>query len=62
MTTLAVGEVGAGTWGFLVIVALCVVTWLLIRNMSKRLKRLPESFTPDQGESGESASGPSAGA
>ena len=34
----------AGWLGFLVVVLLGVVTVALIRNMSSRLKRLPDSF------------------
>jgi hypothetical protein len=37
----------AGPLGLLIIVLLIVATVLLIRNMNKRLRRLPESF-PDQ--------------
>ena len=37
----------AGPLGLLVIVLLCVATVLLIRNMNKRLRRLPERF-PEQ--------------
>jgi hypothetical protein len=39
----------AGPMGLLVIVLLCIATVLLIRNMNKRLRRLPDSFsTPEQ--------------
>jgi hypothetical protein len=42
----------AGPMGLFLIVALVVATVLLIRNMNKRIKRLPESFdaeaNPDQ--------------
>ncbi len=70
MITLAADEVSAGTLGLLIVVLLAIVTVLLIRNMSKRLKRLPESFTPapapaptpDFEGTDESASGPSADA
>ena len=34
----------AGPMGLLLIIVLGVVTILLIRNMSKRIKRLPSSF------------------
>jgi hypothetical protein len=34
----------AGPMGLLVIVLLCIATVLLIRNMNKRLRRLPDSF------------------
>ena len=61
MTVLAAQEVSAGTLGLLVVVLLCVATVLLIRNMSKRLKRLPESFSPPD-ETDEGASDPTAGA
>jgi hypothetical protein len=37
----------AGPLGLLIIVLLAIGTVLLIRNMNKRLKRLPERF-PDQ--------------
>ena len=36
----------AGPMGLLVIVLMCIATVLLIRNMNKRLRRLPDSF-PD---------------
>jgi hypothetical protein len=46
MTVLANGVdgVSAGWLGFLVVVLLCIVTALLIRNMNARLRRLPKSF------------------
>ncbi len=37
----------AGPMGLFVIVLLCIATVLLIRNMNKRLRRLPDSF-PDE--------------
>ena len=41
----------AGPMGLLVIVLMCIATVLLIRNMNKRLRRLPDSFsTPEQTE------------
>ena len=53
MTYLAVNNFGdtrsgglAGPMGLFVIVLLSVATVLLIRNMNKRLRRLPDSF-PD---------------
>jgi hypothetical protein len=36
----------AGPLGLFVIVLLVVATVLLIRNMNKRIKRLPEEFPP----------------
>jgi len=36
----------AGPLGLLIIVLLGVATVLLIRNMNKRIKRLPEEFPP----------------
>jgi len=36
----------AGPMGLLVIVLMCIATVLLIRNMNKRLRRLPDSFPP----------------
>jgi hypothetical protein len=53
------GDGVAGPVGLLIIVLLAVATALLIRNMNKHLKRLPESFpdpraaarAADQGES-----------
>ena len=39
----------AGPMGLFVIVLLCIATVLLIRNMNKRLRRLPDSFsTPEE--------------
>ena len=37
----------AGPMGLFIIVLLCIATVLLIRNMNKRLRRLPDSF-PDE--------------
>jgi hypothetical protein len=34
----------AGPMGLFIIVLMCVATVLLIRNMNKRLRRLPDSF------------------
>jgi hypothetical protein len=51
--------VSAGWLGFLVVVLLGVATYLLIRNMNARLKRLPDRFPSDADED---ASGPSADA
>lgn len=63
---VAADEISAGSLGLLVVVLLCVVTALLIRNMTRRIKRLPASFetpaTPAEDGSDESASGPTAGA
>jgi hypothetical protein len=55
--------VSAGWLGFLIVVLLGVATYLLIRNMNARLKRLPKSFPidPAQDDDG-SSSGPSADA
>ena len=52
-TTLEPGG-SAGYIALLLIVLLFIVTALLIRNMSGRLKRLPKEFTPpsDQGPDG----------
>ncbi|HWB37108.1 MAG TPA: hypothetical protein VHA75_13910 [Rugosimonospora sp.] len=36
----------AGPLGLFIIVLLAVATVLLIRNMNKRIKRLPEEFPP----------------
>ena len=64
MTVIAADEVSAGTLGLLVVVLLVIATVLLIRNMRKRLERLPESFEKPVSPPGsdEGASGPSAGA
>jgi hypothetical protein len=56
MGTFAVNNFGdtrsgglAGPMGLFVIVLLCIATVLLIRNMNKRLRRLPDSFpAPEQ--------------
>ncbi|MDT4990904.1 MAG: hypothetical protein QOH97_796 [Actinoplanes sp.] len=34
----------AGPMGLLIIVLMCIATVLLIRNMNKRVRRLPDSF------------------
>lgn len=39
----------AGPMGLFIIVVLSIATVLLIRNMNKRLRRLPDSFEPDSG-------------
>lgn len=66
MTVLAADEVSAGSLGLLIVLVLLGATVLLIRNMRSRIERLPASFdepaTPAQGESDDSASGPTAGA
>ena len=36
----------AGPTGFVIILLLAIGTVLLIRNMNKRLRRLPDHFTP----------------
>ena len=50
MSTSEVVAAGAGSnagpIGLLVVVLLAVATILLIRNMDKRMKRLPEEFPP----------------
>jgi len=47
-----VDGVSAGWLGFLIVVLLCIVTSLLIRNMNARLRRLPRSYESpeDEGE------------
>ena len=61
MTVLAASDisVSAGWLGFLIVVLLGVATYLLVRNMNARLKRLPDRFPSDDDED---ASGPSADA
>ena len=54
--------VSAGWLGFLIVVVLCIVTALLIRNMNARLKRLPKSFPDPSQDDDASASGPTADA
>ena len=39
-------EVSAGPLGFLVLVLIGLATFLLVRNMNARLKRMPRSFDP----------------
>lgn len=39
-------DVGAGPFGLLILLLMLVATFLLIRNMSARIKRLPPEF-PD---------------
>ena len=65
MTLLAKGGVdgvSAGWLGFLIVVLLCVVTALLIRNMNARLKRLPKSFPDPNQDDDATSSGPTADA
>ena len=40
----------AGPMGLFIIVLMCVATVLLIRNMNKRLRRLPDSFQNSETE------------
>lgn len=46
----------AGPMGLFIIVLLAIVTVLLIRNMSARIRRLPDRF-PDQGDEPDRSSG-----
>jgi len=39
-------RVSAGPLGLLVVLLMVIATVLLIRNMNRRLKRLPREFTP----------------
>ena len=41
------GGIGAGPIGLVILLLMIVATFLLIRNMSMRIKRLPPEF-PDQ--------------
>ena len=41
------GGIGAGPIGFVILLLMIVATFLLIRNMNTRIKRLPREF-PDQ--------------
>ena len=43
------GGIGAGPIGFVILLLMIVATFLLIRNMNTRIKRLPREF-PDQTE------------
>ena len=63
MTVLAADDgISAGWLGFLIVVLLCVVTALLVRNMNARLKRLPKSFPDPSQDDDASSSDPTAGA
>ena len=42
-------EVSAGPIGLLILLLMLIATWLLIRNMNARLKRLPREF-PDRSD------------
>ena len=44
MNVLAANAASSGPLAFLIVVLLGVVTFLLIRNMNSRLRRLPRSF------------------
>jgi hypothetical protein len=50
----------AGPMGLFIVVLLGIATFLLIRNMNKRIKRLPESFPPP-GEPRETSASDSTG-
>jgi hypothetical protein len=55
------GGAMAGPLGLLIIVLLSIATVLLIRNMNKRLRRLPSSFEePGRAADGEAAAEPAA--
>lgn len=41
------GGIGAGPIGFVILLLMIIATFLLIRNMNTRIKRLPREF-PDQ--------------
>ena len=41
------GGIGAGPIGFVILLLMILATFLLIRNMNTRIKRLPREF-PDQ--------------
>jgi len=61
------GGAVAGPLGLFLIVALGIATWLLIRNMTKRLRRLPSEFPgqdrgPTRGPEGNATPGPAGGA
>ena len=43
------GGIGAGPIGLVIVLLMIVATFLLIRNMNTRIKRLPREF-PDQAE------------
>jgi hypothetical protein len=43
------GGIGAGPLGLLILLLMLIATFLLIRNMNTRIKRLPREF-PDQDE------------
>ena len=43
-------DVGAGPLGLLILLLMLVATFLLIRNMSARIKRLPPEFPEQQDE------------
>jgi hypothetical protein len=40
-------DIGGGPFGLVIILLLLIATFLLVRNMSGRIKRLPPEF-PDQ--------------
>jgi hypothetical protein len=46
--TVEEGDVAAGPIGLLIILLLLVATFLLIRNMNRRINRLPREFPRDQ--------------
>lgn len=42
-------DIGGGPFGLVILLVLLIVTFLLVRNMSGRIKRLPKEF-PEQQE------------
>lgn len=48
MTVLAVGGLGAGMIGFLVVLVLAIGAVFLFRSMTKHLRKVPESFDKPQ--------------
>jgi hypothetical protein len=51
----------AGPLGLLVVILLAIATFLLVRSMSRHLRKVPESFDPGQAPVGAVPDGPDGG-
>ena len=51
------GDIGPGLLAFLVVAALCVATFLLIRSMLAHLKKVPPTFDESSSDGGSESDG-----
>ena len=43
-------DIGGGPYGLVILLILLIATFLLVRNMNGRIKRLPKQFPQDESE------------